>query len=73
MVVADELPNLAQPTLTIWGENDMASVGTGRAAVARMPHGTFVSFEGGGHFPFIEQPARCARLVVPFVQGASVK
>jgi hypothetical protein len=24
------------------------------------------------HFPFIEQPERCTRLVVPFVQGASV-
>lgn len=73
MVLADELPNLSQPTLTIWGEHDMASASGGQAAVEQMQNGTFVRFEGGGHFPFIEQPERCARLVVPFVQGASVR
>lgn len=73
VVLADELPRVSQPTLTIWGEHDMASVSGGREAIGRMPNASFVTFEGGGHFPFLEQPERCARLVVPFVQAATVR
>lgn len=51
----------------------MASVAGGRSAVERIPRGTFVCFEGGGHFPFLEQPERCARMIVPFVEEASVQ
>lgn len=73
VVVGGELPRLTQPTLVVWGEHDMAPIEAGRGAVARMPNGRFVVIEGGGHFPFLEQPERCARMVVPFVREASAR
>lgn len=73
VVLGAELPRLTQPTLVVWGENDMAPIEAGRGAVARMPNGRFVVIEGGGHFPFLEQPERCARMIVPFVEEGAVR
>ncbi|MCZ7525672.1 MAG: alpha/beta hydrolase [Acidimicrobiia bacterium] len=61
--LGSELPRLAQPTLVVWGERDMASVATGREATARMPRGTFTELAGVGHFPYLEAPEQTARLV----------
>jgi pimeloyl-ACP methyl ester carboxylesterase len=65
--LANELPNLKQPTLLIWGEHDMAPLSVGRAASGRMPQGRFVPLPGIGHFPFLEQPDNCAKLIFDFL------
>lgn len=65
--LADELPNLEQPMLLIWGEHDMAPISVGRAASERMPHSQFVPLPGIGHFPFLESTDKCAELIFEFM------
>lgn len=67
ITLADELPNLKQPTLLIWGEHDMAPPSVGQATSERMPHARFVSLSGIGHFPFLESPDKCTELIFDFL------
>jgi pimeloyl-ACP methyl ester carboxylesterase len=64
---AEELARLAPPTLVLWGQHDMAPVEAGRAATSRIPRGRFVELDGVAHFPFLEDPARCAGLIRGFL------
>jgi pimeloyl-ACP methyl ester carboxylesterase len=63
----DELPRLAPPTLVLWGQHDMAPAEAGRAATSQIPRARFVELDGVAHFPFLEDPARCAGLVRGFL------
>ena len=65
--LANELPHLEQPTLLIWGEHDMAPLSVGQAASERMPHARFAPLPGVGHFPFLECPDQCAKLIFNFL------
>ena len=65
--LANELPNLEQPTLLIWGEHEMQPVSVGRAASERIPRARFVPLPGIGHFPFLECPDKCAQLIFDFL------
>lgn len=65
--LGDELSRLRQPTLLIWGEQDLAPTATGEAAAATIPNATFVSLEGVGHFPFLHAPDRTAALIMEFL------
>jgi pimeloyl-[acyl-carrier protein] methyl ester esterase len=50
----DALPQITLPALWIAGARDrLVPVQAMQAAAARMPRGTFVAIEGGGHAPFI--------------------
>jgi pimeloyl-ACP methyl ester carboxylesterase len=56
------------PSLIVWGEDDaMIPVAHGRAAHALMPNSRLDVFEGAGHFPFNDDPARFARLLHDFI------
>src|SRR5262245_17896030 len=47
--LGDDLPRLRQPTLVVWGENDMAPAERGREAASRIPHCRFEFLPGVGH------------------------
>lgn len=66
--LGDELPRLSVPTLVLWGERDMAPPEAGRAVAAQIPGARFEVLEGVGHFPFLEDPERSARLISRFLR-----
>lgn len=66
--LGDELTKLQPPALLFWGEHDMAPAAAGEAAAAHIPHGKFIYLKDIGHFPFLEIPAECARLVLDFIR-----
>jgi pimeloyl-ACP methyl ester carboxylesterase len=63
-----ELPSVRPPTLVLWGEHDLAPAEVGRAITTRIPRGRFEYLPGVGHFPFLEAPDRCARLIAAFLR-----
>jgi pimeloyl-ACP methyl ester carboxylesterase len=65
--LANELSDLKQPNLLIWGEHDMAPLSVGQAASERIPQARFVPLPGIGHFPFLECPDQCAELILDFL------
>jgi len=67
--LGDDLPQIKSPTLVIWGENDMTPAEVGRSIAARIPGGRFEYMAGVGHFPFLEAPDRCARLIGDFCES----
>jgi pimeloyl-ACP methyl ester carboxylesterase len=73
--LGEELSALEVPTLFIWGaKDDMGPISEGERACARIPDGRFVRLENIGHFPFLEVPSECAKLVTQFLRethGAS--
>ena len=51
------------PTLLLWGDADrFVPVDVGRRMAMVMPHARFVSLEGCGHFPTLEQPSLCTEI-----------
>src|SRR4051794_7225197 len=58
------------PTLIVWGERDpMIPVDHGRAAHAAIPGSRLEVFEGAGHFPHREAPARFVAVIEDFVRS----
>ena len=56
------------PTLIIWGDRDpMIPAAHGHAAHGLIPHSRFELFEGAGHYPFDEDPARFAAVLRAFI------
>jgi pimeloyl-ACP methyl ester carboxylesterase len=56
------------PTLIVWGERDpIIPVAHGRVAHAAIPGSRLEVFEGAGHFPHREQPARFVSVIERFV------
>jgi 2-hydroxy-6-oxonona-2,4-dienedioate hydrolase len=66
----EELANVHQPTLVLFGERDMAPVETGRAATKRIPNARFEYLPGVAHFPFLEDTDECVRLVREFLDAS---
>ena len=59
------------PTLIVWGDRDpMIPVAHGLAAHALVPHSRLELFEGAGHYPFEEDPARFAEVLCDFIAGS---
>ena len=57
--LTDALPAIRVPTLLIWGEKDDATpLYQAQAMEKLIPDAGLVTFEGCGHFPFLEQPGR---------------
>jgi pimeloyl-ACP methyl ester carboxylesterase len=65
--LGEELSQIRQPTLVIWGERDMVGSEIGEASTQRLPDGRFTVIRGIGHFPFLEAPRECAAAIVDFI------
>jgi pimeloyl-ACP methyl ester carboxylesterase len=70
-ITADQLRNILQPTLFIWGKDDpFGSVDAGRRAAALMPDAR-LEVVGIGHLPWWDDADACARLVREFVRTSA--
>jgi pimeloyl-ACP methyl ester carboxylesterase len=62
--LASCLPQITQPTLLMWGENDTATpLSDGQKMEKLIPDSGLVIFKGAGHYPFLEQPAHFYRVL----------
>lgn len=66
--VGGEAPEVEQPVLFVWGEEDaIAEVDAGRQVADTMPDARFEAIPDAGHLPWIDAPERCAELVTDFL------
>lgn len=62
----------ALPTLIVWGERDgIIPVEHAYAAHEAIPHSRLEIFDGCGHFPHVEEPARLVDVIRDFVLSGS--
>ncbi len=62
------LPAIKSPTLLIWGEKDADTpLWMGREMERLIPDAGLVVLEGAGHFSYLDQPDRFARIVSHFL------
>jgi len=65
------LAKLGVPTLILWGENDdYAPVAGAYRFGKEIPGAKLVIVEGAGHFVWEDDPERCAREVIAFLEGS---
>ncbi|GAA2330427.1 alpha/beta fold hydrolase [Streptomyces violaceusniger] len=63
-----QLAGIRHPTLFLWGTNDpWGSIETGRRICEAMPDAEFHAVAGGGHLPWLDEPAECGRLIRDFL------
>jgi pimeloyl-ACP methyl ester carboxylesterase len=61
---------LGVPTLLLWGaEDEFAPLGGAKRFEREIPGARLVAIEGAGHFVFDQEPERCAREVVAFLEA----
>jgi pimeloyl-ACP methyl ester carboxylesterase len=66
------LPNVAIPTLILWGEQDrVIPVAQARDWADRLPNAEIATFAGAGHLLFFESDAAVRRLGAFFEQDGS--
>jgi pimeloyl-ACP methyl ester carboxylesterase len=64
----EHLPRIAASTLLVWGSEDTDTpVADGRLMEQLIPDAGLVVLEGAGHFSYIDQSARFARIVSHFI------
>jgi pimeloyl-ACP methyl ester carboxylesterase len=64
----DVLPQIAAPTLVVWGERDsLVPLALGRDLAARLPGARLVTFPGVGHNPMWDRPHEFNRVVLDFL------
>jgi len=62
------LPNIKQPTLLIWGENDDATpLSDAKIMEKLLPDGGLVVVKGAGHYCYLEQPLFVYRVLDSFL------
>lgn len=67
--VGDEVSEVEQPVLIVWGEEDaIAGIDEGRRVADTMPDVRFEGIPDAGHLPWIDAPERCADLVTDFLR-----
>lgn len=68
-----DLPRLEQPTLLLWGSEDIAypPARFGRAFEEALPSARLVVLEGTGHYPFEERPEATVRALREFLDGSN--
>jgi haloalkane dehalogenase len=67
------LAKLGIPTLILWGDRDtFAPVGGAHRFHRQIPSSKLVLVEDAGHFVFEDDPARCAREVVGFLDESGI-
>ena len=58
------MPRVEVPTLLVWGSEDTDTLpATGREMERLIPDAGLVVLEGAGHYSYLDQPARFARIV----------
>ncbi len=63
------LPAVPHPVLLVWGEMDQETpLSQGRVMEQLLPNGVLVVLEGGGHFAYLEQGDRFARIMDAFLK-----
>jgi 2-hydroxy-6-oxonona-2,4-dienedioate hydrolase len=66
----EQLQQVKQPTLFLLGTKDtFASIETGIAIAAALPHCEFHAINGAGHLPWLENPEECGRIINGFISG----
>jgi proline iminopeptidase len=61
---------LTMPALVIAGRHDGAAIPAGlRPLSERLPNGRYVEFDDSGHFVYLDEPERFARVVTTFVKS----
>jgi pimeloyl-ACP methyl ester carboxylesterase len=69
----DLLPRIVAPTLLVWGDRDTATpLSDGQLMERLIPDAGLVVFEGAGHYSYLEQPARFARIARHFIGEGGV-
>jgi proline iminopeptidase len=62
---------LTMPALVISGKHDGAAIPAGlRPLSEKLPHARYVEFENSGHFVYLDEPDRFARVVTAFIRSA---
>jgi pimeloyl-ACP methyl ester carboxylesterase len=62
------LPRIAVPTLLVWGADDTDTpVADGRLMEKLIPDAGMVVLDGAGHYSYLDQPARFARIASHFI------
>lgn len=70
----NELKNIGKRVLLIWGSNDpFGKVETGRKIAQLLPMGEFHEISGCGHLPWLDEPKKCAELIVSFLSDRKQK
>jgi len=65
--LTDELPNLQQPSLLIWGKQDIVTPPAACRALARgLPNARMVWLDECGHVPMVEKPGPFAEALAAF-------
>jgi pimeloyl-ACP methyl ester carboxylesterase len=71
VMLRDEMPKLATPTLFIWGDSDKFSLPSiGHEVAAEMPNARIEVLAEAGHVPHLEQPDEIAALLTNFFSDA---
>jgi pimeloyl-ACP methyl ester carboxylesterase len=66
--LAERLPQIAAPTLIVWGEDDLDTpLWMGRRMEAVIPDAGLTVFEGAGHYSYADSPGRFARVARTFL------
>lgn len=66
-VRADELRQIQQPVLFVWGDNDpYGKLDVPREAVRIMPNAKLYEMHSG-HMPFVDKPQECGRVISEFL------
>lgn len=66
--LAEQLKEIAAPTLILWGDKDRAvPLRHGKRHVRALPNAEFVVVEGAGHVSHIEYPAAVNRMMLEFL------
>jgi pimeloyl-ACP methyl ester carboxylesterase len=70
--IDDQIPNLALPTLVIWGAEDhLIPLNDGKDFAARIPGARLVVIPHAGHAPEIEQTQPYLAAFLPFIDAPS--
>ncbi|MDR3216207.1 MAG: alpha/beta hydrolase [Clostridiaceae bacterium] len=70
LINADDLKDINQKILLIWGENDpFGNVKEGEKIAAILPDARLELIRGGGHLPWLDAPAACGESVQAFLDG----
>lgn len=64
------MPRISAPTLLIWGTEDTATpIADAKKMERLIPGAALVSFEGAGHYSFLDRPAQFAAVLRSFLQS----
>lgn len=62
------MPSIKAPTLLIWGSNDTATpIGDAKMMEKLIPDAGLVSYDGCGHYSFLERPGQTAAVIASFL------